>query len=46
MSSEDCSTKSSSGRQMRMGSTPIPTITPDASKIPARALPVPTSIPR
>ena len=45
MSSEDCSTKSGFGRHIRMGWLACASIRPAAVKRPARALPVPTSIP-
>ena len=45
MSSEDCSTKSVRGFHIWIGRTPMPTRLPCASNTPARALPVPTSIP-
>jgi len=46
MSSELCSTKSSWGFHIRIGSFAEPSRRPVRSKMPARTLPVPTSIPR
>src|SRR5690606_21028018 len=46
ISSEDCSTKSAPSFQMAMGWLEVPSISPRAEKTPARALPVPTSMPR
>ena len=46
MSSLDCSTWSGAGFHIRMGCVAAAAKRPFASKIPARALPVPTSIPR
>jgi len=46
MSSELCSTKSSRGFHVRIGSVAEPSRRPSRSKIPARTLPVPTSMPR
>jgi|GEM_PF-1009350 len=45
MSAEDCSTKSSLGRQIRISRSACPSMIPSMSNTPARTLPAPTSTP-
>ena len=46
MSSDECSAKSGAGRQSLIGWVAWPSMRPVAVNTPARALPVPTSMPR